>query len=100
MLVSLHYYLHMLFVQVLIFLTFFVFFQAEDGIRDGHVTGVQTCALPILRCVETSQHDPELMLEPLVGVDAKVSGLANKRGTLAEGDVSVLDGVAVGISFG
>src|SRR5690625_3094359 len=24
------------------------FFQAEDGIRDGHVTGVQTCALPIL----------------------------------------------------
>src|SRR5690625_5616899 len=25
---------------------FFVF-QADDGIRDGHVTGVQTCALPI-----------------------------------------------------
>src|SRR5215510_15384644 len=25
------------------------FFQAEDGIRDGHVTGVQTCALPILK---------------------------------------------------
>src|SRR5690625_7792348 len=24
------------------------FFQAVDGIRDGHVTGVQTCALPIL----------------------------------------------------
>src|SRR5439155_10671316 len=24
------------------------FFQAEDGIRAGHVTGVQTCALPIL----------------------------------------------------
>src|SRR5439155_5770529 len=23
------------------------FLQAEDGIRDGHVTGVQTCALPI-----------------------------------------------------
>src|SRR6266508_1612614 len=23
------------------------FFQAVDGIRDGHVTGVQTCALPI-----------------------------------------------------
>src|SRR5207253_4148399 len=30
---------------VLVF--FFFFFQAEDGIRDGHVTGVQTCALPI-----------------------------------------------------
>src|SRR5690348_17527298 len=26
----------------------FFFFQAEDGIRDGRVTGVQTCALPIL----------------------------------------------------
>src|SRR5207253_3810143 len=24
-----------------------LFFQAEDGIRAGHVTGVQTCALPI-----------------------------------------------------
>src|SRR6266508_658700 len=28
---------------------FFFFFQAEDGIRYGHVTGVQTCALPILK---------------------------------------------------
>src|SRR2546425_1521565 len=27
---------------------FFFFFQAEDGIRDKLVTGVQTCALPIL----------------------------------------------------
>src|SRR6266498_5484702 len=28
---------------------FFFFFQAEDGIRDADVTGVQTCALPIYR---------------------------------------------------
>src|SRR6266496_6072762 len=28
---------------------FFFFFQAEDGIRDLYVTGVQTCALPISR---------------------------------------------------
>src|SRR5699024_11473734 len=27
------------------------FFQAEDGIRDRNVTGVQTCALPISDCV-------------------------------------------------
>src|SRR5690606_11656797 len=27
----------------------FFFFQAEDGIRDFHVTGVQTCALPIFQ---------------------------------------------------
>src|SRR5690606_40644342 len=31
----------------------FFFFQAEDGIRDFHVTGVQTCALPI--CVTEDQ---------------------------------------------
>src|SRR5438876_7024793 len=31
----------------LCFVVFFFFFQAEDGIRDGRVTGVQTCALPI-----------------------------------------------------
>ena len=29
------------------FFVFFFFFQAEDGIRDDLVTGVQTCALPI-----------------------------------------------------
>src|SRR5256885_7290969 len=28
----------------------FFFFQAEDGIRDYKVTGVQTCALPICSC--------------------------------------------------
>src|SRR5207237_4311057 len=33
-------------VVFLVFL-FFFFFQAEDGIRDSSVTGVQTCALPI-----------------------------------------------------
>src|SRR5688572_32534634 len=34
----------------------FFFFQAEDGIRDLTVTGVQTCALPIcvFRCFATS----------------------------------------------
>src|SRR3989475_5001335 len=33
--------------QVLVFVVLFFFFQAEDGIRDLTVTGVQTCALPI-----------------------------------------------------
>ena len=32
---------------VFVFFVFFFFFQAEDGIRDHCVTGVQTCALPI-----------------------------------------------------
>src|SRR5256885_10650402 len=35
---------------------FFFFFQAEDGIRDYKVTGVQTCALPILRPTAVSGH--------------------------------------------
>src|SRR5690625_7995689 len=35
------------------FYSFGFFFQAEDGIRDGHVTGVQTCALPICRAWNT-----------------------------------------------
>src|SRR5690625_7926745 len=37
--------------QAMIYISFDIifFFQAEDGIRDGHVTGVQTCALPIFR---------------------------------------------------
>src|SRR6266542_7122189 len=35
---------------------FFFFFQAEDGIRDATVTGVQTCALPIL-FVQTRECD-------------------------------------------
>src|SRR5256885_5400388 len=38
---------------------FFFFFQAEDGIRDYKVTGVQTCALPISR---TAAHADELCL--------------------------------------
>src|SRR5207302_4716422 len=48
------------------FLVYF-FFQAEDGIRDFHVTGVQTCALPIylarhqtarsLRIAQSRPHD-------------------------------------------
>src|SRR5207249_5293274 len=35
------------------------FFQAEDGIRYRNVTGVQTCALPILT------HDDSIVLTPL-----------------------------------
>src|SRR5260370_30988561 len=35
---------------------FFFFFQAEDGIRDSSVTGVQTCALPISTIDDTLRH--------------------------------------------
>src|SRR5687768_17645192 len=36
-------------VAFLVFVHTLFFFQAEDGIRDVAVTGVQTCALPILK---------------------------------------------------
>src|SRR5690606_41068092 len=37
-------------------------FQAEDGIRDFHVTGVQTCALPIFLVRDASPRDHEVQL--------------------------------------
>src|SRR2546430_8586650 len=37
---------------------FFFFFQAEDGIRDLTVTGVQTCALPIYRLLDGAGRVP------------------------------------------
>src|SRR3989440_2842477 len=39
-----------------VILLFFFFFQAEDGIRDLIVTGVQTCALPIYYGVTMGDH--------------------------------------------
>src|SRR5690554_7008261 len=40
------------------FVFFFFFFQAEDGIRDADVTGVQTCALPIWPLVPDGSGGP------------------------------------------
>src|SRR5258708_15001278 len=58
-------------------LLIFFFFQAEDGIRDDLVTGVQTCALPISAraailpaCVSTVTSRP-LQVMRLTGVDSE-----------------------------
>src|SRR3712207_8923234 len=60
----------------------FFFFQAEDGIRDIGVTGVQTCALPI--CVRG------LPLEALItdiGPEGRLSDTqASRVGSLAQGE--------------
>src|SRR5207253_7810131 len=48
---------------LLFLLFYFFFFQAEDGIRDGHVTGVQTCALPILAKKPSAEETPERFRE-------------------------------------
>src|SRR5438128_3218699 len=58
------------------FFRFFFFFQAEDGIRDATVTGVQTCALPIF--------DPDhrlLVVEQELGQRARELRLADPRRT-------------------
>src|SRR5690349_24546436 len=72
------------------FLTFF--FQAEDGIRDLYVTGVQTCALPISRDLLPSPRDHD--------VGRCVAHEAEPRGVLEGGagrhrPVPALGGVVV-----
>src|SRR2546425_7492721 len=51
---------------------FFFFFQAEDGIRDKLVTGVQTCALPILELANELQSKEPLEQDASPGVVKEV----------------------------
>src|SRR2546430_8982982 len=55
---------------------FFFFFQAEDGIRDLTVTGVQTCALPI----SVSGAKREASGRSYFGVSATGAGFGRGRG--------------------
>src|SRR5699024_11605196 len=59
------------------YLRSFFFFQAEDGIRDRNVTGVQTCALPILPLSTLS-----IALQQLVAIS---------RATVTDSKVLILD---------
>src|SRR5215467_7775035 len=58
----------------------FFFFQAEDGIRDYKVTGVQTCALPILRSYACGKprcrchDDPPVLHGPYAEWTRKIDG--------------------------
>src|SRR3712207_4530621 len=52
---------------------FFFFFQAEDGIRDIGVTGVQTCALPILK-YQTENGGTEFAWNTSWGVSTRLVG--------------------------
>ena len=54
-----------------IFIVFF-FFQAEDGIRDSPVTGVQTCALPIFKVDLLERIDAAA--DPSVVISSSTSG--------------------------
>src|SRR5437868_15500432 len=53
------------------------FFQAEDGIRDPNVTGVQTCALPI--CDHDEDDAEERPGVPEVDLDRDVEDLAARE---------------------
>src|SRR5207249_8615715 len=52
----------------------YFFFQAEDGIRDRNVTGVQTCALPIsFACFLTRAYD-FIRMAAISGASIKLMG--------------------------
>ena len=56
-----------------VFVFFFFFFQAEDGIRDIGVTGVQTCALPIYVLTEIYQNEVNSLFDFLLQIMDKNS---------------------------
>src|SRR6266852_8045963 len=77
-------------------MVFFFFFQAEDGIRDATVTGVQTCALPISalvlvslgvlvrRVVADQQHSRAAATAAEAGRSEVLSDLAQRNQELQE----------------
>src|SRR5437773_12557283 len=71
--------------SAIVVVCFFFFFQAEDGIRDRDVTGVQTCALPIslvaLRQAELLDRADALADEhrPALGIERAEIGRASCR---------------------
>src|SRR5437016_8337608 len=78
----------------------FFFFQAEDGIRDWSVTGVQTCALPILLCKDLAvvvldwvagddlRAEHLLQLHPFIGT---VQTRGDKDEDVASGETLLLE---------
>src|SRR5690625_4290455 len=75
----------------------YFFFQAEDGIRDGHVTGVQTCALPI--CTASSAGTLPVTIKNTqenLGVSNKISSFVLPLGATINMDgTAIYQGVAV-----
>src|SRR5690554_1896468 len=100
----------------MVLLLFFFFFQAEDGIRDADVTGVQTCALPILDAMTKKAYTSNSfafvenlvggingniwgMNEMLVVIDGMVRDANNVLPTEIE-QITVLKGVAAVALYG
>ena len=72
------------------FYFYFFFFQAEDGIRDTSVTGVQTCALPISAI---TRHAAKAHEERLVAEAAALAALAARAREQTEACATVADKV-------
>src|SRR5262249_59177046 len=77
----------------------FFFFQAEDGIRDWSVTGVQTCALPICQMADVALDRSDRTVAGALGVSAKRGRQRGNLDRIAErggGSVRLNVGDAIG----
>src|SRR5438105_10750494 len=84
-----HFYFF-LYWSLVLFFFFFFFFQAEDGIRDPLVTGVQTCALPILGAgIRVESHNTAVVEGP-----SQLSGARVQASDLRASACLVLAGLA------
>src|SRR5256885_7245176 len=70
-------------------LLFFFFFQAEDGIRDYKVTGVQTCALPIY-ALAAELGGAQLALDAVAQIDDRAAGVDLLHHTLDDRALGVV----------
>src|SRR5256885_6256144 len=71
------------------------FCQAEDGIRDYKVTGVQTCALPICRCRSDFVVQQSRAAQPLVEEPAEARAIRSFRRGAHRAFIDVLEGPAI-----
>src|SRR5262249_58037477 len=62
-------------------LRFFFFFQAEDGIRDWSVTGVQTCALPI-----SARNEPLVQMQDITSIGQMIDAIHARALAAADDD--------------
>ena len=87
-------------VCVLFVVVFFFFFQAEDGIRDWSVTGVQTCALPISHLMAEALAEGATQVAETTAQLLRITGEQIQKGRWHDEDIlSALNG-ADAIAFG
>src|SRR5207237_1989826 len=67
----------------------YFFFQAEDGIRDSSVTGVQTCALPISApCGRYARDRQRTVIESITSTDPDATSSSSSASTSAPGQAA------------